>query len=311
MNVISSNSIARRKLKACALAIGIFDGLHRGHQYLLKRMLRKAKALKAQSLVVTFYPHPAHVLNPQVDLRYLASLEHRLQLLAGLRVDVCLVLRFTKKFATMKPELFIRDLVQRLGARAIFVGEDFRFGKDRSGDVKLFKQLAVEYGYQMCGVKALTDAQGPVSSTRIRQLVSAGDLAAARRLLGRPFSVLGRVVRGSGRGKLLGYPTANLVYNNKGESGRILPPHGVYAVRLIWRGKTYKGAANLGVRPSFKEKSSQLRLEVHILDFHGRLYGEEVEVLFIKSIRQERAFADPAQLAQQIQKDIAVALKLL
>jgi len=290
-----------------AAAVGIFDGMHRGHQYLLRAMLRKAKTLKARSMAVTFFPHPAHLLRPDIRLGYLVSFAHRLRLLEGAGVQVCVVIPFTRRFASIEPQAFIRDvLVKRLGARAIFTGEDFRFGRNRAGDVGLFKQLAPVHGYQMHAVPALTSGGHPVSSTRIRGLITAGELTAAKQLLGRPFAVLGEVIRGKNRGKRLGFPTANVRYDND-----ILPPQGVYAVRVIWKDKTFKGAANLGLRPSFKEKRPKVQLEVYIFNFKGNLYGQAIEVEFIKQIRDEQRFATPMELAAQIKKDVASAKKIL
>lgn len=281
-------------------AIGIFDGVHRGHRYLLKAMQRRAAELKCRSMVITFFPHPAHVMRPDIKLGYLVSLAHRLQLLEDMGVDMCLVINFNKKFASIEPGVFIREtLVKKFGVRAVFVGQDFRFGRDRSGDVGFFKRLAPIYGFEMHAMPALIDGKGPVSSTRIRALVGAGKLAAARKLLGRPFSVLGTVVRGEGRGKTLGFPTANVYYESQ-----VLPPNGVYAVRVVWKGKVLKGAANLGLRPSLQDKNPQVHLEVYILDFKKNIYGQMLEVEFIKKLRNEKKFASLDMLTRQIQKDV-------
>lgn len=305
MKVIFARSILNSgiTLKNTVAAIGIFDGLHRGHRYLLERMLAQARAFKAKSMAITFFPHPAHVLRPDVKLGYLMSLPHRLKLLEGLGVDICLVIHFDKKIAAIDPESFVRDmLVRRLGVRAIFVGRDFRFGRDRAGDITLLQGLSSVYGYHMRAVPALMQGKEPISSTRLRRLVAAGDLIKTKQLLGRPFSVLGKVVRGRGRGKGLGYPTANVEYGS-----HIVPPLGVYAVRVFWKNKTLEGVANLGLRPSFKDKDPKIHLETHIFDFKQDLYGQVIEVFFIKKIRDEKKFSSPAELAAQITKDIVKA----
>ena len=255
----------RVKLKRSCVAIGIFDGVHRGHQMLLSAMVKEARRLKAAPVVVTFFPHPAHVLSSS-RIGYLVSLRHRFKLLDALGVKVCIVVRFTVVFAAIEPEIFIRrDLVGRLNARAIFVGQDFRFGKDRRGDAALFGLLGGMCGYAAHGIAPLTSGGEAISSTRLRVLITSGKLSAAERLLGRPFSVLADVVKGSSRGRGLGYPTANL----RPESG-ILPPNGVYAVRVGIKGKIFNGVANLGTRPTFKEKNPAVHLEAHIFNFNQK-----------------------------------------
>jgi riboflavin kinase/FMN adenylyltransferase len=290
-------------------AIGIFDGVHLGHQYLIKAMLRKAKALKAAPMVVTFFPHPAHILAPHLKLAYLTSLSQRLELLVSLGVEICVVVPFTRKFAQVQPEYFIRDiLVKKLQVRAVFVGEDFKFGRDRAGDVPLFKKLAPVYGYQMRAMPALTKNGKPVSSTRVRQLLAEGSLPWVQKLLGRPFALVGRVVKGSGRGKQIGFPTANVSPLDK---KCLLPGNGIYAVRVLWNNKILAGAANVGVRPSFKEKNPSVHLEVYILDFSKNLYGQELEVQFVKRVRNEQKFSSVPKLIAQIHKDVAKIRRIL
>lgn len=297
MKVISLTGTV--KFKNTSAAIGIFDGVHLGHQLLIKKMLAKAKDLHAKSLVITFFPHPAHVLRPDIDFKYLVSFKSRMQLLERLGVDVCLVIPFTSKFARIPPRNFIKNLlVDRLGVKALFVGEDFRFGSKRSGDVALFNVLAEEYGYEMHGIDALAQGGEVISSTRIRKLVKEGDLLGVKKLLGRDFNCLGTVIKGQGRGKGLGFPTANVNYDEC-----ILPPVGVYAVKVEYKNKIYAAVANLGFRPSFKETSSKPFLEVHIFDFNKDLYGRDIDVIFIKRIRDEKKFASVEDLRLQIYKD--------
>ncbi len=295
------------KLKDTAAAIGIFDGVHRGHLYLLGKMLAKARTHRYTSAVITFFPHPAHVLRPDLQLKYLTTMAQRMCLLEELGVDICLVVRFTKTFAHVKPESFIKNvLVRQLGVKELFVGDDFRFGRERAGDVGLFRSLSKECGYSMHGVKALKDGGKPVSSTRIRQMVAQGDLLSAKKLLGRDFSCEGKVVKGDGRGKTIGFPTANIDYQNG-----IMPPNGVYAVVVEHKSKFYKGVANLGFRPSFKTVSSKPLLEVHCFDLHQDLYGDLIEVSFIRKIRDERSFPSVEMLTQQINRDAVKARGIL
>ena len=305
MKVISG--LGRVKIKRSCVAIGIFDGVHRGHQMLLAAMVKEARRRKAVPVVITFFPHPAHVLSSSAKIDYLVSLRHRFKLLETLGVKFCIVIRFTPAFAAIEPEAFIRSaLVGRLGVQAIFVGKDFRFGKDRRGDAALFKRLGREYGYVARGIAPLRSGRAPVSSTRIRAHVSSGRLNEARRLLGRPFSVMADVVQSRGRGRRLGYPTANLRLG----SG-ILPPNGVYAVRVSVKGKIRRGVANLGVRPTFKERKPTVHLEVYIFDLNQNLYNQTLEVHFIKKIRNERVFKTPQDLVRQIGADERKARSIL
>jgi riboflavin kinase / FMN adenylyltransferase len=320
MKVISLNGRSKPCLKKTCAAIGIFDGVHRGHRYLIKQMLATARRLGAQPIVITFFPHPAHVFQPKKNkysLEYLTSLQDRFRLLSDLGIAACLVVRFNRSFAEIQPQKFIKDiLVKELGVKAVFVGNDFRFGKDRSGDIALFQKLAPQYGYEMHAVSALKQGGAVISSTRIRQLVETGQLNEAARLLGRAVAISGTVVKGSERGKSLGFPTANVDYlkgtvpwSSRGQSPSttILPPRGVYVVKVLLGKKEYPAIANIGTRPSFEKQISKLYLEVHILDFSRNIYGKHLEVEFLKKIRNEKKFPGPQALIRQIQKDEALA----
>ncbi len=294
-------------LKKTAVAIGIFDGVHRGHQLLIKSMVAQARRLKAKAVVVTFFPHPAHVLRPDISLPYLISLEHRLKLLEDLGVDLVFVIRFNKSFARINPLHFIEKvLVAQMGVKSVYVGGNFRFGKDRSGDINLFKKLSQKYDYHMHAVKILKQSGEVISSGRLRQLIPQGRLKESSQLLGRPVSILGKVIRGSSRGKSLGYPTANVQY-----ACDVLPPCGVYAVKVVLGKKVLYGMANLGIRPSFKEKDPKLNLEVHIFDFNRNLYGQIILVEFLKKIRNEIKFFSKEDLISQINKDESIIRCLL
>ena len=289
------------RLKKTAIALGIFDGLHRGHQLLIKSMVTEARKLKAKATVITFFPHPAHVFRPGIQFPYLMSLQQRVEALKSLGVDIVIVIPFNKRFAQVSPGDFVgKILVGQLGAKSVFVGENFRFGKDRSGDVILLKELSAKYGYRMHAVKTLKQGKEPISSGRLRRIIPEGDLKQAKQLLGRPVSAWGKVVKGASRGKALGYPTANVHYEQD-----VLPPHGVYAVRVIWKKRSYYGMANLGIRPSFKDKEQnpKTHLEVHIFDFNHNLYGQDILVEFFKKIRDEKKFPSKELLVLQIQRD--------
>ena len=305
MKVISLTGSSKLRLKNTCIAIGIFDGVHRGHRYLINKMLQSAKRLGAKPVVITFYPHPAHVLRPDLKLGYLTSLAERFCRLKELGVDTLLVVPFNRTFARIPAQQFIKEiLVKKLGVRAVFVGENFRFGKGRSGNTELFQKLASTYGFEMHAVPSLKLGGVVISSTRIRELVQVGKLKEAARFLGRGVSVGGIVVKGRMRGRTLGFPTANIDYE-----ADIIPAQGVYIVKARLGNKEYPAIANIGTRPSFEKQIAQLFLEVHILDFSKNIYGKRLEVEFLKKIRNEKKFSGPQQLIAQIRKDEYLARK--
>lgn len=295
------------RFQKTVIAIGVFDGVHRGHQLLIDSAVTQARKLKAKAMVITFFPHPAHVLSTKNPLPYLMSLEHRLEVFQARGVDIVWVVRFNKRFSRIDPRYFIEEiLVKQLGIKSVFVGENFRFGKDRSGDIGLFKDLSKKFGFNLYALKPIKYAREIISSGRLRRLIPEGNLDLAQKLLGRPVSVLGQVVKGASRGKELGFPTANIKY-----CCEVLPPLGVYVVRVTWKGKACYGMANLGIRPSFTDKGSKVHLEVHIFDFSKDLYGQSILVEFLKKIREEKYFPSKEKLISQIQKDERIIRKFL
>ena len=295
------------RVKSTAIAIGIFDGVHRGHQALIQRMIKCAKAHHATATVITFFPHPVHVLRPGNKLPYLLSLSQRLALFESLGVKQTIVIDFDKPFAAISPQYFIEHyLNEKLNAKAILVGEDFRFGRNRQGDIFLFKELSAVCGYDFIALKAVTYQRSPISSTRLRGLITEGNLKLAKQLLGRPFFLAGKVIKGDARGRTLGFRTANIAYD-----ADIVPPKGVYAVRLTVGQNTHDAVANLGVRPSFNLAHQGLHLEVHVINKQMSLYGKTVKVSFIKKIRDEKSFASIEMLKQQINRDIQQAKRIL
>ncbi len=285
--------------KKVFLAIGVFDGVHRGHQVLIKNVVEKARKVKGTSVVMTFHPHPVQVLHPEIECPLLTSIESRLKCIEALGVDVCILIRFTKKFSQLVPEAFIKKyLVNKIKPKEVFVGGDFRFGQDRQGNVHLFQEEAERYGFKVHPISAVKGDKRIISSTRIRRLISGGQLYHAMCLLGRHVAVSGCVVHGEKRGKLLGFPTANI----KLESG-VLPPAGVYIVSVFWKDKHWPAMANIGWRPSFNSPGGPPTLEVYILDFKQNIYNEYVAVEFFKKIRNEKKFSSPPQLISQLKSD--------
>ena len=292
-------------------AIGIFDGIHRGHQAILEKAVRRARTLRGGAAAVTFYPHPLTVLNPKLVPDLLLSLEERLEIFATLGIRLAVVIPFTRSFSGWSPEKFVeRVLVQGLRVREVVVGHDFGFGKGRRGTVKTLEELGRSAGFKTHVVSPVRIRRERISSRRIRELICRGNLAQAQRFLGRPVTVTGQVVRGANRGRQLGFPTANLKLK-----GVVLPPVGVYAVGVRLDGRQRPGMANLGFRPTFqrvKGEGSKVKeiqpphhpiLEVHLFDLKRALYGQLLRVTFVTRIRSERRFASPEALREQLVKD--------
>ena len=290
-----------------ALAIGVFDGVHRGHQEVICAAQEYAALHNGTAVVLTFEPHPLKVLRPDQAPRLLCSLNHKLVMLGRLGITHSVVHPFDAAFASTRAEEFIDRLAkscQPLGF--ISVGYTWRFGQGGRGDIHLLMDAGESLGFGVYGVPAVHVDGFPVSSTAIRDALSVGDLTRARTLLGRDASVLGLVVMGRQLGRTIGFPTANV------ETGaEQLPPPGVYAVRALIQGVQRIGVANLGLRPTINEADPTLKLEVHLFNFEGDLYGQDVEVSFVHRIRDERKFENLDELKAQIARDSNQARELL
>ena len=298
MKTVYGISHWKQRFKNPVLAIGVFDGLHLGHQDLMRTTVRKARQIKGTAAVMTFSPHPVQVLHPEDHLPLITPLPYRLKLLENCGIEVCLVVHFTKKFSHLTPEQFIRRyIVKTVKAKIIIVGDDFRFGQDRAGTLNLFQEAGKKYGFSVIGLHQVKRNKKIISSTLIRRWITEGKFTQAARLLGRPVALYGKVVRGSHRGKSLGFPTANINLSQE-----VIPPLGVYAVNVFWEGKKYRGVANLGRRPSFS-RNGRVKLEVHILNFHKNIYGKEIKVELLKKIRSEKYFSSREKLIRQIHQD--------
>jgi len=280
------------------LAIGVFDGVHLGHRAVIARALADAKAAGGSAAVVTFDPHPAKILRPDKAPRLLTSTPHKLRIIHSLGVEHVLVVPFTVEFAATEPENFVRALAAACSLREVCVGHEWAFGKNRAGNLALLDRLGHELGFDEVGVPAVEADGEVVSSTVIRAAIEQGDLAKAGRLLGRPYSILGTVKRGDQIGRQLGFPTANLAAHNEQ-----FPPNGVYAVEVKIAGRTVRGAANIGVRPTIEHASGERLLEVHLLDFSGDLYDADLEVVFRRFLRAEKKFPSLDALREQIAAD--------
>lgn len=285
--------------------VGIFDGVHLGHRYLIEGMVKRAREKALLAGAVTFDPHPHEILFPHEPILYLNTLEERVWLLGVLGLDFLVVIPFTPQVACTTAEAFIRSLHGHLRPREIWVGQGFVFGYRREGDVSQLKVLGSRLGFEVHLVEPLRVRGEPVSSSKIRALISEGRIEEAAEFLGRYLTVTGWVTVGAGRGKELGFPTANLEVAEK----RVIPADGVYAVRIQWGAENHPAVANVGTRPTFGE--GKRLVEAHILDFEGDLYGEELRLEFIERLRPERRFASVEELVSQMHLDVSQARKIL
>ncbi len=297
-------------MKNVVAAIGIFDGVHRGHRQILRRAVRRARARRGTPVAVTFYPHPAAVLAPASVPPLILSLKERLEAFGACGIRAVLVIRFTRAFSRWSPEAFVeRILVDRLHVKEVVVGHDFGFGAGRKGTIETLRRLGRRWGFQVRVVPPVRLGGRRISSRLIRELIRAGNLGKAAAFLGRPVSVSGRVVPGAGRGRKLGFPTANI----RVQSG-VFPPVGVYAVlaRIGSGAGVYRGMANIGYRPTFRRKTfgGEPLLEVHLFGVARPLYGGRVKIRFLKRLRPEKRFASEQLLTAQLKKDAAQVQRL-
>ncbi len=289
------------------LAIGMFDGVHRGHQRVLRRLVLAARRRHALSVLLTFEPHPAQVLRGEAPPALCSDGERRARF-AALGVDLLVVQHFDRQFANQPPDDFLRRLADGRDLAAIVMTPDSAFGRDRAGVLPAVRRLGHELGFDIAEVTSLAGEGAMISSTRLRGLVAQGRLAEARRLLGRSYAVIGRVVPGDRRGRELGYPTANLELDEQ----MTLPPDGIYAARVSWGGpdpllpdRVADGVVSLGVRPTFG--AGERVLEVHIFDTDEDLYGQRLRVEFVRRLRGEKRFSSAAALIRQMDRDSARA----
>jgi riboflavin kinase/FMN adenylyltransferase len=295
--------------KKAVITIGNFDGVHIGHQALFHEVIEKAVAIGGTSVAMTFEPHPMRVLKQNNHQPLITLYEQKAELVERTGIDVLICVPFTLEFAALSAEQFIRDLlVQKIGVKTIVVGEDYRFGKNREGNIELLKSYAPHYNFEVVvagPIKMATALADRISSTKIRELIADGQMERAEKMLGRNYQIRGSVVRGRDRGgKLLGIPTANINLRDE-----LCPKTGIYAVTVECEGLPHRGVANIGYSPTFDDH--QFTVEVHILDFNNDIYDKQIRVNFIKRIRDEKKFSNIAELIDQIKLDIAAARKIL
>ena len=287
------------------MALGNFDGIHLGHQLIFERAKQEAMRTGGESIVFTFEPHPLKVLRPNQCPPLITPFKKKMLLIESIGIDLVICAEFTREFATLKAMEFVKSiLVDRIGARTVVVGYNYCFGHARQGDVTALERYGQQFGFEVVVVGPIRVDNQIVSSSAIRDLVRNGRMPEAARLLGRHFMVLGKVIWGTARGRLLGVPTANVEILNE-----LYPMNGVYAVEVIVGNETYQGVANVGVNPTFG--GSQFSVEVHILDFNRDIYGEEIQVAFVQRIRGEKAFKTADTLIGQIKRDMEQARRIL
>ena len=300
------HSLEEVNLQDSWLTIGVFDGIHRGHQEIIKKLTTGAHANDAPAVVLTFDPHPASVLSEH-EIKCVTLPDERADLLGKLGVDVVITERFTRELSTVTAYDFMSRLTPQLGLRHLLIGYDFALGKGREGNATRLTEIGLELGYTVEVVSALSDDSGVISSTEIRKLIEVGNVAEAARLLGHPYSLHGPVIHGDGRGRTINVPTANISYSHD----KMIPAKGIYACWAYLNDKKYLAAINIGTNPTFTPDKQSPNVEAHLLDFHRELYGEDVRLEFVARLRDELKFDSVDELLEQIWKDVAKVREIL
>jgi len=305
MRIVQDLKNLTEKFSNSVLTLGNFDGVHLGHQAILRKVVERAQEINGTSIVFTFEPHPLKVLAPDRSPRLLNTFDGKMKLFAAAGIDVVICAEFTHAFAEQNPEDFARNILHvKIGVKEVYVGYDYAFGKSREGDIESLKKIGQTCGFYVGVVEAIRVNNMVASSSAARDLISSGKVERAAELLGRYYSLEGHVVHGSHRGHSLGFPTANLRILNEQ-----LPAYGVYAVLADVDGRHHEGVASIGVRPTFE--SGQLSIEVYLIDFDGNLYGKQMEVFFVRYLREEKKFSDAQSLKSQMRKDVETAKRIL
>ena len=292
-------------VRPTVLTLGVFDGLHLGHQLIMRTVVERARATNAVPTVITFDPHPRAVLHPESAPPLLQTFDQKIEALGVLGIKQAIVIRFDAEFAQIRAEDFLRDVVrERLQAREVYLGCGFAFGRNREGNIELLRAASSRLGFHADEVPEVCLRGRRISSSRIREMLAAGRVNLARRMLGRPYGVEGRVVRGDERGRTLGFPTANLQPQN-----RVIPRNGVYVTATLIEGAWRRSVTNVGTRPTFAARAGEPSVETYVMNWAGDLYGDVVRVRFLHRLRAERKFAGVGELKAQIDADVARAAR--
>ena len=304
-NIIAFEDLPKLPIQKSCITIGNFDGVHKGHQFIIKELVQRGFSDEMTVIVVTFFPNPADFFGRTPESFYLTAPEEKEALLKGLGVDEVITFRFDRDFAGLSAETFLQALKDKLGLSVLLVGYDFVLGKNRSGTIPVIRRIGEEMGFALETLAPVEFGGDEISSTRIRQALKGGYVRKAMEMLGRPYSMSGVVTHGSDRGSRIGLPTANMDF----WPHKLRPAIGVYATRPIMNGKMYQGITNIGLRPTFEDQD-QPNIETHILDFDGNIYGEKLELQFIEKIRDEQKFSGVETFLAQIERDKATARRI-
>jgi riboflavin kinase/FMN adenylyltransferase len=298
MNVYHEVAEARSAIADPVATVGNFDGVHRGHRAILDQVIRRSRDLGGASLVITFDPHPLKVLAPERAPKMILTPGQKLRRIEAAGIGSVLIFPFDLRFASITAEAFVNDYLARgLGLREVYVGANFNFGRGRAGNADLLVRLCSGLGMTAAKVEEIRVLGSPISSSRIRRAVQAGEVELAGELLGRPFAIEGTVGHGAGRGAALGFPTANMRVRNE-----LLPQDGVYVTRAIFEGRSHQGVTNIGSRPTFENQD--FAVETHLLDAAPDLYGRDLEIEFLARLRQELRFESTQALVEQVRRDV-------
>lgn len=295
-------------IKNAVVTIGTFDGVHLGHQEILSRIIELAKKNNGETALVTFWPHPRFVINPEDDsLKLLSTFEEKAGILDSLGIDHLIKIKFTREFSQWSSEKFIQEvIISALHTKKLVIGYDHHFGKDREGSFDHLKEHSARYGFTVEEISRQDIDDVGISSTKIRTALAEGAVERASEFLGRPYEIMGSVIQGDKIGRTLGFPTANILVE---APYKLIPEDGTYAVKVLIAGNTYNAMLNIGVRPTVNGK--ERRMEAHLFDFDQKIYDEKITVLFIKRLRDEHKFESKEALMQQLTKDKEAAIKIL
>jgi riboflavin kinase/FMN adenylyltransferase len=304
--MIHAFTLDQLDLKNSWLTIGVFDGVHRGHQQIIQQLTAGAHRMNVLAVVLTFWPHPASVLGASV-VKCLTTPDERAGLLSDLGVDVVITQTFDRSVANTSAYDFAARLKTHLGMQRMLMGYDFALGKGREGDAPRLTEIGKELGYSVDVIPALSDESGVISSTEIRKLVGVGDVSEAARLMGHPYSLHGPVIHGDGRGRAIGIPTANIDYSKD----KVIPPNGIYACWVTIGAERYRAMTNIGTNPTFTPNKQTPNVEAHILDFDREIYDQDIKVEFVERLRDEIRYSSVEALVSQIHLDIERGREIL